>query len=422
MRKAVFATVTAIVIAAIIISTLVIDSDGDGLLNLAEILGGTALGNPDTDGDGLSDGAEVSTHGTSPLVFDTDGDNVNDRAEVDVYGTNPLTADSDNDGLNDGLEVTVYTTNPMSADTDGDNLSDWSELFTHSTSPLTADTDNDGLNDFSEMNTYGTNPLDGDTDNDRLSDNLEVNGWLITINGSPVIVTSDPLSKDSDADNLSDWAEYHTYLSNPKSSDTDGDGQGDLLEVLYNANLSDSSSVAQLKENAPNYPRLFLEIDYISGYAPAPEAISYIKSYFEYDLGIAVEVIYDEITFGELAAIGVSLESISSQELAAIETRFHDNPTTHLYVFYASELQAAEEGGLAGTSFGVALNGKYLPGRLDRERTILLHEIGHAIGLQHSTDPASAMQSGPTFSDPVYASSWGQRNLLDIWSVDKPWT
>jgi len=401
---------------------LLLDIDGDGLSNFDELRLGTSINSSDTDSDGLSDGLEVNTFKTDPLVVDTDGDGLDDGSEVNVYGTNPLDSDTDSDNLSDGLEIT-YGTNPLGADTDNDNIDDWSELFTYGTNPLSADTDNDGLSDFFELNVYSTNPLSNDSDNDRLLDGQEVNGWTITLNGSSVWVTSNPLSTDSDDDTLTDWAEYNTYLSNPKSQDTDGDGSSDLLEVLYNTDLSDVSSVTQQIENAPSYPRLFLEIDYMSGYEPALDAISYIESYFENDLGVMVEVAYDEITDGELTAIGVSTDSISIQELVTIESNLHDNPTTHLYVFYANELSEEEEsGGLAGPTFGVALNAQYFPGRLDRERTILLHEIGHCLGLEHCDNSACAMQTISIFENPIYCNyCWGQRNLLDIWSVDEPW-
>jgi len=428
MKKKILAI--TVIIAAVVAgaSFLLMDLDGDGLSNFSEIQHGTALGNPDTDGDGLSDRAEVSVHKTNPLVPDTDGDNLGDFAEVSIYHTNPLAADSDNDGIGDWQEVNTYDTNPLSPDTDNDDLGDFAELFTYRTNPKLADTDNDGLGDFSEINTYGTDSLDNDTDNDRLNDGLEVNGWSITVNGSTALAKSNPLSNDSDGDNLSDWVEHSTYHSNPESADTDNDGQGDLLEVLYNTDLSSASSVASLIENAPTRPQLNLEIGYMTGHAPAPEAISYLKSYFENDLGVLVETAQREVTNAELAAVGVSTESISPQELNTIEAHFHENHTTQLYVFYASELEDNTEGGSAAPTFGVAINGEYLPEGPDPEgtilrrgRTILLHEIGHAIGLDHTNDPASAMQSGPTFREPVYASVWSQRNLLDIWSVDEPW-
>ncbi len=65
------------------------DPDGDGLGNLDEFQRGLDLFDPDTDGDGLLDGEEVTEQGTDPLLFDTDGDLVSDGLEV-VAGSDPL--------------------------------------------------------------------------------------------------------------------------------------------------------------------------------------------------------------------------------------------------------------------------------------------------------------------------------------------
>ncbi|MBI4659967.1 MAG: hypothetical protein HY735_14090 [Verrucomicrobia bacterium] len=103
------------------------DQDTDGLANLAEFQRGTEPDNPDTDGDGASDGAEVNrtTGGqaaaTDPLRQDTDGDGLSDKAETGTgtfvsptnTGTNPLAVDSDSDGSVDGLEV-YHGSNPNS--------------------------------------------------------------------------------------------------------------------------------------------------------------------------------------------------------------------------------------------------------------------------------------------------------------------
>jgi streptogramin lyase len=82
-----------------------LDADGDALVNRDEFLASTDPSNPDTDGDGRSDGEEIGTHGTDPLNADTDGDDLADGEELDVYGTDPLNPDSDGDGLPDGWEV-----------------------------------------------------------------------------------------------------------------------------------------------------------------------------------------------------------------------------------------------------------------------------------------------------------------------------
>lgn len=81
------------------------DEDNDGLTNLEEFQHQTDPTNPDTDGDGLSDGAEVK------------------RPEG---ATNPLHPDTDQDGLLDGEET---TTDPTVADSDGDSFPDGQEVF-----------------------------------------------------------------------------------------------------------------------------------------------------------------------------------------------------------------------------------------------------------------------------------------------------
>src|SRR5690606_1781025 len=50
------------------------DSDGDCLPDDFELIIGLSSTNPDSDADGLQDGAEVSLYGTHPLNPDTDGD------------------------------------------------------------------------------------------------------------------------------------------------------------------------------------------------------------------------------------------------------------------------------------------------------------------------------------------------------------
>jgi DNA-binding beta-propeller fold protein YncE len=58
------------------------DPDHDGLTNLQEFQNGTDPNNPDTDGDGLTDGQEVLLYHTNPLLFSTDGTGVPDGIEA----------------------------------------------------------------------------------------------------------------------------------------------------------------------------------------------------------------------------------------------------------------------------------------------------------------------------------------------------
>jgi hypothetical protein len=107
------------------------DTDGDGLYDTEEIARGTDPNNPDTDGDLLIDGAEVSIFGSDPTLGDTDGDLVSDSIEV-ALGLDPteFTAhgeDTDNDGIPDDYEKRLGT-DPKAPDTDGDGYLDGFEI------------------------------------------------------------------------------------------------------------------------------------------------------------------------------------------------------------------------------------------------------------------------------------------------------
>ena len=99
------------------------DQDTDGLTNLQEFQNQTVPDNPDTDGDTVTDGAEVNRMvGGSPAP------------------TNPVNADTDGDGLSDGVETGtgVYQSpqntgsDPLQPDTDLDTYGDWQEVLSGS--------------------------------------------------------------------------------------------------------------------------------------------------------------------------------------------------------------------------------------------------------------------------------------------------
>ncbi len=89
------------------------DSDADGLLDDEERTIGTDPFDPDTDKDGLKDGAEVHTHKTDPLNPDTDSDGLLDGVEVYQHKTDPLLRDTDDGGVSDGHEVVEDGTDPL---------------------------------------------------------------------------------------------------------------------------------------------------------------------------------------------------------------------------------------------------------------------------------------------------------------------
>lgn len=198
------------------------DTDGDNLTDYAEIFDHkTSPKSPDTDGDGLFDGEEI-TRKTNPQQPDTDLDGLLDGDEVSKHKTDPTKADTDGDGLNDGLEITKLSTNPLAMDSDGDRLNDGDEVNTHKTNPAKQDSDNDGLQDGDEVKQFKTDPTNPDTDGDELLDGDEVKKH-----------TTNPLEKDSDNDGLSDGNEVRVLKTNPLSDDSDRDGlkDGDELNI-----------------------------------------------------------------------------------------------------------------------------------------------------------------------------------------------
>ena len=136
----------------------------------------------------LSNGIDIAFNlgtGTDPLNPDTDGDGLGDGAESGV-GTAPLNPDSDGDGMNDGWENQHDGFNPNvdnSTDANPDN-------------DLDADPDGDGLTNGDESEA-GTNPGEPDTDGDGLNDGYEVgqgsdpNDRADTIPVKWVLVTGD---------------------------------------------------------------------------------------------------------------------------------------------------------------------------------------------------------------------------------------
>ena len=107
------------------------------------------------------------------------------------------------------------------------------ERFTNVMEYKANDRDQDG-----NLDGRSTDPLNADTDNDGLIDGIEVMGWeILVVNRGvqPTWVTSDPGLYDTDADGLSDYAEFASVCnlggSNASNPDTDSDGLTDLEEA-----------------------------------------------------------------------------------------------------------------------------------------------------------------------------------------------
>lgn len=146
--------------------------------------------------------------------------------------SDPNNADSDGDGISDGLEVTTGT-DPNNADTDEDGLTDDVEtntgIYVNSsdtgTNPSVSDSDRDGISDNHETATgvwqsatdTGTNPNIGDSDGDILSDGVETNsGSFVGLSDTG----TDPNSADSDGDGFTDHYEIYSSYDPTSSVDT----------------------------------------------------------------------------------------------------------------------------------------------------------------------------------------------------------
>ncbi len=182
------------------------DVDGDGLTNLEEFLLGTDPNKPDTDGDGLLDGdnivvtssdARYTAFAAAGYHFTDDGPERTFYGEAH-FGTDPLDPDTDGDGLVDGDNITVTSDDPRYSEweergiffrEEGDTRTFLGEIA-HGTDPLDPDTDNDGIPDGMEVAIYGTNPLDPDTDGDGVGDWYEIYAALtdpLDPNDKPVV-------------------------------------------------------------------------------------------------------------------------------------------------------------------------------------------------------------------------------------------
>jgi hypothetical protein len=267
------------------------DSDGDGIPNCIETatFGSlSAQSDPDQDGDGVHDGAEV---GSDPACFDplavlpctpvdTDGDGIADVLDTDddgdgfpslmeagpcPDGTDPvfdlvdlaLTCNGaahvlrntdaptggpfpmEPDDVPDRLDADddgdrVPSLVEGDGDLDGDGLPNWLDM--DDGDGPDADPDGDGLTN-EEEGAIGTDPIDPDTDDDGLRDGDEAGDNLALPKDSDLDGIIDALDPDDDNDGIP-TAEEGTFdidgdgLPNHLDVDSDGDGRPDVVEGL----------------------------------------------------------------------------------------------------------------------------------------------------------------------------------------------
>lgn len=178
----------------------------------------------DTDNDGLTNLAEYQI-GSCPTLADTDNDGIIDKLE---WANRLNTAENGELGLN------LFDPRDAQLDFDGDGLSNKEEIDYGLSSVFFADEDGDGLSDLEELNpciiernfNACSNPTRYDSDFDNIPDHIEIRFGL-----QPTYA----LDSWSDTNNtgITNFEEYATTGALGNVSDTDSDGLFDVWELFY---------------------------------------------------------------------------------------------------------------------------------------------------------------------------------------------
>jgi len=217
------------------------DSDFDGLSDKQESQGWTVS---------IDNAAGVLVRPSS-IVPDSDYDGLPDYVERDI-GSNPTKADSDGDGLSDYEEFRSVTREAMGGTKYNFSVYDYgkiAQLFT-------------GFNLVINPDAYNTDPTLMHSDADELSDYDEVvTGYTVTLAGELYqgdVILTDPNNADSDGDGINDSDEAkgtYGFITNANDVDTDGDGTSDGVEL---ATDSLTNPLMQDAMVTVNYESLYL--------------------------------------------------------------------------------------------------------------------------------------------------------------------
>jgi hypothetical protein len=241
-----------------------VDSDCDGLSDAEEFSTiypnglKTDPSNPDSDGDGISDGIEsartssVSGSGcpvlvadadprshTSPVASDTDGDGIGDACDDDA----------DADGINNSLDNCPFKANQNQTDSDFDNYGDACDVCPNLWNPDSEqDQDGDGVGDMCDSCSTIANPIQGDgrqsaipdTDNDGIDDCLDT---------CPLIPNSLDQKSDTDGDGVPNACDNCPDLANSNQIDKDHNDKGDACEFVVIPGLRRDVTTPESRRN-----------------------------------------------------------------------------------------------------------------------------------------------------------------------------
>ena len=198
-----------------------VDSDGDGVPDPADLFPLDGAESGDYDGDGVGDNADPDDDGDGipdaldPTPFedqgaaDFDGDGIPDACDPD----------DDDDGVRDALDAFPYDAT-RSADADGDGVADSNDNCLRTANADQQASDGDAFGDACDNCPLLANPDQADADGDGLGD------------------ACDP---DDDGDGVLDAADNCRTVANPGQEDFDGDGAGDACDPDCSA-ISDKSA------------------------------------------------------------------------------------------------------------------------------------------------------------------------------------
>ncbi len=236
----------------------------------------------DTDGDGISDGAEdqngngvVDAGETDPYAWDTDGDGLGDGEELAGFTLTryPL-------GLGAGFFKREYVvrvfSDPTKRDTDGDGISDWDEVNTWArVAYLDEDTNGNGQLDDGE-DTNGNGELDQVslvTESIGLVDRADRRRLVVE---KPVPgVRTDPTRADTDGDGLTDLEDPAPQIDPARwGYDVTGDGRFDQadLQALQDAFVRGGGRASEFPDNVVEFQRILMSFDSDEdGFLEAPD-------------------------------------------------------------------------------------------------------------------------------------------------------
>lgn len=156
------------------------------------------------------------------------------------------------------------------------------------------------------------------------------------------------------------------------------------------------------------YKSLVVEIDYMKGYRPRQRTLDNLRNFLETYLNKpkGISIVLHEIT-------STSSDSLSMKDVAAVEAknrnRFVQHDKTAIYILFTDGVHPGDKIlGMAYQNTSAVVYGKAIKkysstvGRLKRdelETAVLLHEIGHLIGLVNKGSESQSDHGDPSFHD-----------------------